>query len=152
MHFDGSTTKVGVGVGVYVISPIRDFKGLSYKITFECTNNVAEYEALLLGLHSLKDMGAKIIQVIGDSELVINQVNDNYQTRHLRMIDYINEVWDMFGNYYTKHTIIVVPRYENTMANSFVVVDSKFKTPTASQRKYKVDIVNRPSIPDSSKY
>ena len=58
MYFDGSMAKVGVGAGVYIISPIRDFKALSYKLTFECTNNVAEYEALLLGLHALKYLGA----------------------------------------------------------------------------------------------
>ena len=77
-HFDGSATKIGAGAGVYIISPIRDFKALSYKLTFECTNNVAEYEALLLGLHALKDLGAQRIKVFGDAELVINQVNDNY--------------------------------------------------------------------------
>ena len=42
MYFDGSMAKFGVGVGVYIISPIRDFKALSYKLTFECTNNVAK--------------------------------------------------------------------------------------------------------------
>ena len=51
MYFDRSVTKVGAGAGVYIISPIHDFKALSYKLLFECTNNVAEYEALLLGLH-----------------------------------------------------------------------------------------------------
>ena len=54
MYFDGSAAKVGARAGVYIISPIRDFKALSYKLTFECTNNVVEYEALLLGLHALK--------------------------------------------------------------------------------------------------
>ena len=72
MYFDGSVAKVGVGAGVYIISSIRDFKALPYKLTFECTNNVAEYEALLLGLNSLKDMGEKRVQFMGDSELVIN--------------------------------------------------------------------------------
>ena len=80
MYFDGSAAKVGAGAGVYIIYPIRDFKYLSYKLTFECTNNVAEYESLLLGLHALKDLGAQRIRVLGDSELVINQVNDSYQT------------------------------------------------------------------------
>ena len=51
--------KVGVGAGVYIISPIIYFKAYFYKLVFECTNNVAEYEALLLGLHALKDLGAK---------------------------------------------------------------------------------------------
>ena len=58
IYFDGSVAMVGAGAGVYVISPIMDFKALSYKLTFECMNNVAEYEALLLGLHALKDLGA----------------------------------------------------------------------------------------------
>ena len=136
---------------MYIISPIIYFKGLSYKLTFEFTNNVAEYESLLLGLHALKDMGAKRVQVMGDSELVINQVNDNYQTRDTKMRAYRNEVWDMFGNYFTEHTIIVVPRHENTVANSLFVVAGKFKIPTAGQKKYKVDIVNKPSIQDNSK-
>ena len=144
--------KVGVGTGVYIIFPIMDFKGLSYKSTFECTNNVTEYESLLLGLHALKDMGAKMVQVMGGLELVINQVNDSYQTRHPKMRDYRNEVWDMFGNYFTEHTIRVVPRYENKVVDSLAIAAGKFKTPTVDQKKYKVDIVNRPSILDNSKY
>ena len=46
---------------MYIISPIRDFKALSYKLTFECTNNIAEYESLLLGLNALNDIGEKTI-------------------------------------------------------------------------------------------
>ena len=53
---------------------------------------------------------------------------------------------------FTEHKIRVIPRYENTVADSLAVVASKFKTPTVGQRKYKVDIVNKPSIPDNSKY
>ena len=63
MYFDGSVAKIGAGVGVYIISPIMDFKDLSYKLTFECMNNVAEYESLLLGLHALKDLGEQRIKV-----------------------------------------------------------------------------------------
>ena len=58
----------------------------------------------------------------------------------------------MFGNYFTEHKIKVIPRYENTVDDAFVVAAGKFKTPTVGQRKYKVDIVNIPSIPDNSKY
>ena len=66
MYFYGSRSKNGVGDDVWIISPIIEFKYLSYKLTFECTNNVAEYEALLLGLNALKDMGEKRIEVFGD--------------------------------------------------------------------------------------
>ena len=152
MYFDGFAAKIGVGAGMYIISPIQDFKDFSYKLTFECTNNVAEYEALLLGLHALKDLGAQRIKVLGDAELVINQVNESYQTRHPRMRAYRNEVWDMIGNFFTEHTIKVVPRYENIVVDSLAVAAGKFKTPSASQKEYQVDIVKRPSISDNSKY
>ena len=65
---------------------------------------------------------------------------------------YRNKVWVMFGNYFTEHTIKVVPRYENTVADFLAVAAGKFKTPSAGQKEYQVDIVNRPSIPDNSKY
>ena len=136
MYFDGPAAKIGAGTGVYIISPIRDFKALSYKLTFECTNNVAEYEALLLGLHALKELGAQRIRVLGDSELVINQVNESYQTRHPRMRAYRNEVWDMLGNFVTEHTIQVIPRHENLVADSLAVAAGKFETPVAGQKEY----------------
>ena len=65
---------------------------------------------------------------------------------------YRNEVWDMFGNYFTEHKIIVIPRIENMVVDSLDVAAGKFKTPIAGKREHKVDIVNRPSILDNSKY
>ena len=58
----------------------------------------------------------------------------------------------MFGNYFTEHTIRVVPSYENTMAKYLSIAAGKFINSTIGQKKYKVDIVNRPSILDNSKY
>ena len=129
-----------------------ELKVYSYKFTFECTNNVAEYQALLLGLNALKDLGAKIIDVFGDYELVINQVNDNYQTKNPRIREYINEVWDMLGNFFTKYKVRVVPIRENQVANSLATTAGNFKVPIYSKKKYKIVVVNRPSIPDNSKY
>ena len=63
------------------------------------------------------------------------------------MRDYQNEVWDMFKNYFTEHRVQVIPRYENIVADSLAITARKFETPTVGNRKYKVDIVNRPSIP-----
>jgi ribonuclease HI len=44
---------------------------LPYKLEFETTNNVAEYEALVLGLRAAKDMGIVEIEVFGDAELIV---------------------------------------------------------------------------------
>ena len=73
MSFDGAASKQGVGVGVSIRYPIEP-KFLSYKLDFKCTNNVAEYEALILGLRALKDLQDQRINIQGDLELVIRQV------------------------------------------------------------------------------
>ena len=60
MSFDGSCGKAGSGAGVWIH---KTNQGHSYKLDFQCTNNIVEYEALLLGLHLLKNIGAKKISV-----------------------------------------------------------------------------------------
>jgi ribonuclease HI len=42
-------------------------------LEFEGTNNVVEYEALLLGLNLAKDLGINILKIIGDSDLVVSK-------------------------------------------------------------------------------
>ena len=51
---------------------------MMYKLEFITTNNTAEYEAFLLGLKAAKDLGIEQISVYGDSELVVQQVKNNY--------------------------------------------------------------------------
>jgi len=47
----------------------------------ETTNNVAEYRALLLGLELARELGAREVEVIGDSELVARQVGGEYKVK-----------------------------------------------------------------------
>jgi ribonuclease HI len=54
MSFDGVACREGAGAGVCINHPKGDSKLCSYKLVFECTNNMAEYEALILGLKFLK--------------------------------------------------------------------------------------------------
>jgi hypothetical protein len=49
MDFDGIVSKEGAGAGVWVRNPRNDTKLSSFKLYFECTNNIVEYEALILG-------------------------------------------------------------------------------------------------------
>ena len=50
MYFDGVSNALGRGVGVVLISPEGNHCPFTAKLSFECTNNVAEYEACVLGL------------------------------------------------------------------------------------------------------
>ena len=60
---------------------------------------MAEYEALILGLKVLKELGTKRIVVHGDSELIINQVKCIYQFKHPRLRAYKNLVLDLLKEF-----------------------------------------------------
>jgi len=45
------------------------------------TNNIAEYNGLLLGLHKAIQLNIKNLLVFGDSQLVINQLNGVYKVK-----------------------------------------------------------------------
>jgi ribonuclease HI len=45
------------------------------------TNNVAEYRALLLGIETARELGASELELIGDSELIVRQVEGRYKVK-----------------------------------------------------------------------
>ena len=71
MYFDGASAQNSAGAGVVLISPSKENIHLSYKLDFKTTNNVAEYEALLLGFKAAKEMGIMCIIFFGDADLII---------------------------------------------------------------------------------
>jgi ribonuclease HI len=78
MYFDGSLKLGGVGIGVLFISP--QGKQLKYvlQILWQATNNEAEYETLIHGLRIATSLRIKQLHVYGDSAVVINQVNKDW--------------------------------------------------------------------------
>jgi ribonuclease HI len=72
LEFDGSHSSVGSGAGIVLIAPSGEVFYHSYRLDFSCTNNVAEYEALILGLNLAIDKGATILEVKGDSNLIVS--------------------------------------------------------------------------------
>ena len=51
----------------------------------EATNNVAEYRALLRGIELAQSHGATRLELIGDSELVVRQVEGRYKVKNAGM-------------------------------------------------------------------
>ncbi|PKI53624.1 hypothetical protein CRG98_025992 [Punica granatum] len=56
MHFDGAVNSTRSGIGSVLISPEGRHFPVAAKIDFPCTNNVAEYEACILGLQAAVDL------------------------------------------------------------------------------------------------
>ena len=50
LNFDGSSTENSTNAGIVIILPRGAKTTLSFNLAFECTNNQAEYEALVIGL------------------------------------------------------------------------------------------------------
>ncbi|KAI0498537.1 hypothetical protein KFK09_019425 [Dendrobium nobile] len=67
------------GVGLIFITPEKGMLYFSYHLSEPCTNNEAEYEALITGLELAILMEIKVIKIFGDSQLVINQVAGTYK-------------------------------------------------------------------------
>jgi ribonuclease HI len=92
MYFDGSLKLGGAGARVLFISP--DGKQLKYvlQILWQAINNEAEYEALIHGLRIAISLGVKRLLVYGDSAVVINQVNKDWNYTKDNMGTYCAEV------------------------------------------------------------
>ena len=74
LFFDGSKNMAGIGIGILLITPEKEMIPFSLKLDFQCTHNMAEYEALIQGLKILLDFNVKRVHAYGDSLLVVNQV------------------------------------------------------------------------------
>jgi ribonuclease HI len=100
MYFDGSLTIDGAGAGILFISPTNEKLRYVLRIHFPASNNATEYEACFHGLRIAVDLGIKRLYVHGDSALVINQLNKDWDTSSEKMDAYCNEVRKLEGKFY----------------------------------------------------
>jgi hypothetical protein len=79
LFFDGSAYREGQDVGIVLISPRGAVFEQSGCLEYFCTNNQAEYEAILLGLQVLSSIGVKHVEAFRDSLLVVQQIVGTFQ-------------------------------------------------------------------------
>ena len=108
MFLDGSLNTNGAGAAILFISPNKDKLRYVLRILFQASNNVAEYEACLHGIRQAVQLGVKRLHVHGDSALVINQLNKEWDTNHEKMDLYCKEIWKWESNFYGIEYIHVV--------------------------------------------
>ena len=63
-----------------------------FRLDFPTTNNEAEYETLVVGLDLAIAVGATSVVVYGDSQVVMKQVNGDYECKGERMKKYLEQV------------------------------------------------------------
>ena len=117
LYVDGSSTDNCSGAGVILVSPEGVRLSCALRFHFKATNNQAEYEALLAGLRLAKEVSAHHLLIYSDSQLIVNQVNSEYQAKGEKMASYLEKAKELLGQFDTV-TITQIPRNENTNADA----------------------------------
>ena len=75
MWLDGSKANGLTRISVVIKSPQGVETTYGFNVDeITCSNNQAEYEALIMGLEILIGLQAHAVDIFGDSQLVVNQV------------------------------------------------------------------------------
>ncbi len=70
------------GAGAHIQDEHGNTIAQDYRYLGEATNNVAEYQALLLGMERARELGAARIEMRADSQLVVRQLCGEYRVRN----------------------------------------------------------------------
>ena len=100
-------------------SPTGELLGEHTRLLGTATNNVAEYRALLLGLEQARELGASEVEVIGDSELIAQQVLGRYKVRKESLRPLHAEAMQALDGF-QRWSIRTVPRELNARADALL--------------------------------
>jgi ribonuclease HI len=104
------------GAGALLLDPGGETKVRQGRYLGQTTNNVAEYQALLLGLNLALDRGIRKIQVFADSELLVRQLNGQYRVKAPHLLPLWQAARQALGKFET-YKISHVPRDLNQTAD-----------------------------------
>ncbi|XP_057784883.1 uncharacterized protein LOC131002399 [Salvia miltiorrhiza] len=113
---DGSVTKEGCGIGVYITSPGYGTYQFAIKFTCRLSNNEAEYEAVVRGAHILSELKAECVIIKTDSQLVAQQYSGGYSVKEERMKAYHRKISEMKDKF-MEFKIEQISREDNTKAD-----------------------------------
>jgi ribonuclease HI len=99
------------------VSPRNAFFDFSSRLKTYCTNNQAEYDALLFSLKLLDYMRVKHVRVFGDSQLVVQIFLEEYQCLDDTLNNYLEKCWGIIRSF-EEFDIRHISRVENCRANN----------------------------------
>jgi ribonuclease HI len=113
---DGSWGTFSIGAAAVLVAPSKVRTCYAVKLDFSCTNNIAEYEALLLGLRKLKAMGIRRAILKTDSQVISGHVDKSSKARDMKLEKYLNVVRRLEASF-EGFSVKNIPRGENEHAD-----------------------------------
>jgi ribonuclease HI len=113
---DGSWGTLGAGTTAVLVAPSKVKTCYAIKLDFSCTNNIAEYEALLLGIRKLKSMVIRRAILKIDSQVISGHVDKSCKARDLKLEKYLDAVRRLEASF-EGFSVKNIPRGENENAD-----------------------------------
>lgn len=104
------------GAGIVILNEQGEELFASGTYLGQCTNNVAEYKALLLGLTEAKKLGGEELSLFLDSELIVRQIQGAYKVKNAKLKPLFSEVSALLSGF-KAYRVAHVPRSKNKRAD-----------------------------------
>jgi ribonuclease HI len=113
---DGSWGTFGARAADVLVAPSKVRTCYAVKLEFSCTNNIVEYEALMLGLRKLKAIGIRRAILKTDSQVISGHVYKSSKARDPKLEKYLDAVQRLEASF-EGFSVKNIPRGENEHAD-----------------------------------
>ena len=146
LYFDGAARKKGAGAGIVFITPCGGLIPYSFSLMELCSNNAAEYEALIIGLEIALELHVDCLQAYGDSQLIVKQMNGQYAVKNENLTLYHERAKHLVSQF-QEINIAHIPRSENNKADALAKLAASLTLP--EEREVKITVGERHLLPST---
>lgn len=108
------------GAGAVIIDDRENILWEGKQYLGHCTNNIAEYKALILGLTGALQNGYNHLEVYMDSELLASQINGSYKVKNENLKELMRQIRALISSFDTicvKHVARCHNAHADKLAN-----------------------------------
>src|SRR3954468_9839273 len=148
IYVDGASSSSGSGAGIILENDEGLIIEVSLVLSFNTSNNQAEYEALLAGLRLAEDVGARVIKIYTDSQLVASHISGEYQAKNDVLAEYLALVKDKIKKFAVAE-VEHIPREHNSRADILSKLASTRKK--GGNKSVIQEILPKPSVSQNTR-
>ncbi|XP_012458284.1 uncharacterized protein LOC105779080 [Gossypium raimondii] len=126
LNFDEASNIMGNRIGPVLVSSNEDHYPFTSKLDFDCTNNMTKYKACIMGIRVAIERNIKVLELYGDSALVVYQLKGECETRDPKLIEYRRLVLELIKDF-DDITFFYLLQDKNQMANTLATLASMVK-------------------------